>query len=205
MTASLRRDRVLIQKIQMCEDAIERAEGAGERQRAQELREELRKICGGFWKHSEGKTGFLVEGLQVDGSQAIVAEVVPSEGGELQLWGECVVKQAEWHSTCDVSVQSMQCVWAAQQLFDSDSERSAWCSPFLGLFGQLQHMLRTGFLLSCSKHSPGATSEELTPEGLLCGHEYGVTGVAAVAGHRLVKLQNPHGHGIHANDDLMTS
>ena len=47
---------------------------------------------------------------------------------------------------------------------------------------------------------PGAASEELTSEGLLCGHEYGLLGAYRLvdnAGqqHMMVKLLNPHRRG----------
>ena len=118
----------------------------------------------------------LEEGLKHDGSLVIDAKVLPGqaeqEQEQLHLLGTCVSSQVNYSSgTVKKSHQSRP--WAAVQEFQSDTEQAAWCSPFSGLYGAMEHALAHRHMLSASLHKEGAASEEKTDEGLLAGASHG--------------------------------
>ena len=131
-------------------------------------------------------------------------------GPQLSMMGVC--------SRTDVTygkgkkyLRSKQMLWAMRE--EESIEPHRQCSPFAGLFEAIRHALATKRMLSASIQREGAASEQVTPEGLLCGecytsggvtlqliltivlegHEYCVTGAHTIDGEELVVVENPHG------------
>ena len=97
------------------------------------------------------------------------------------------------------------------QVFDTDGSaealqkaKQAFVNPFQGqasVFHGLRQLLREKqCVVTCSMQIEGAASEEVTDEGLLCGHEYMVQAVMVLTDstgktHLIIKVVNPHGRG----------